>query len=310
MAQFSLIWATSDTPTGDQVTDYTQAHAADMFKILAGASAPEGVIPNMGNSNPTDLQELVASVPGLNTVRIGTGRAVVDGRGYYNSSPVDINIPSAAGAGNTRIERIVLRAGSAAYDVAIAKALIAAVDGAPPSPPALTQNPGVNYELPLWQVTVDTAGNVSITLDERVWSAPTRLADGAVATTAKLADNIVTSAKVGTEVPQFLRRQGGSAGDWNVAGSTGMTPGMVRMQTGTREFTPASNPDSGTISVTFPLAFSAKPQIFFGRENPNPFPVQIGAVSVTTTGFMISWIASSVSAAGTEKVHWMALGPE
>lgn len=188
MAELSGFWTTEDTtPVGHQVASYTDVIASTAWRIIAACAGHQGVAPGF-------LNELVGSVQGANTVRIGTGAALVDGQWYINDSPQDINIPSAVGAGNTRIDRLVVRITWANYEAALTR--IAGVDAASPTAPALVQNSGVVYDLPLYQVLVDTSGTVTLT-DERLIAqvGTSGIKDNAV-TNGKLDDDAVTPAKL------------------------------------------------------------------------------------------------------------------
>ncbi|HMN11825.1 MAG TPA: hypothetical protein PKD55_05815 [Bellilinea sp.] len=158
MAQFSGEWTTTGSPSGDQVSGYTQAHLRIRNRILA-ACAGEGVAPGVDN-------ELAGSIINASTVQIGTGGGVVDGAWYSNDSPVNNPISAVVGGG-TRTDRIVLRnGGPSAFDVSIA--VLPGTVGA--GAPALTQNRGGVWEDPLWQVTVTSSGVTAIK-DERKFAA-------------------------------------------------------------------------------------------------------------------------------------------
>lgn len=159
MSEISGLWTTGGA-TGDQQASYTQADDATIKKILAACSAFEGVAPGF-------LNELECTENGANTVAVDTGGAVVDGKYYLNDASVDINIPSASGGGNTRIDRIVLRADWAGFSVSIHR--IAGTDAATPSAPAITQTSETTYDIKLCQVLVTTGGVVTVT-NERVWA--------------------------------------------------------------------------------------------------------------------------------------------
>ncbi len=193
---------------GDGAVSYTQANLSTIAAILAACGAFEGVAPGY-------LNELAPTANGANTVAVNTGGGLVDGKPYHNTASVDVNVPSAVGAGNTRIDRIVLRASWAAQTVRITR--IAGTDAAEPTAPALTQTSGTTYDISLCTVLVDTAGVVTAT-DARTMAAvgttgiatgavtaaklavnsvgTTRIIDGEV-TTAKLQNSSVTSAKIG-----------------------------------------------------------------------------------------------------------------
>jgi hypothetical protein len=160
MAQTSGFWTTTGTATGHQVASYTQANLSTAMQIIAACSGSEGVANEY-------LNELAGTVTGANTVAINTGAAMVDGKWYTNSASVDVNIPDAVGVGNTRIDRIVLRADWAGFDVEITR--IAGTDAATPTAPAVTTTSGTTYDIMLYQALVNTSGTVTIT-DEREWA--------------------------------------------------------------------------------------------------------------------------------------------
>jgi len=180
MTEKSLFWTTGGA--GDGASTYTRSDWGKAFKIVASCRASEGVAPNFSN-------ECVGSVPGTNTARIGTGAALVDGKPYENSAPVDVTIPSAVGGGNARIDRIVLRANWTAQTVRITR--IAGTDAVSPTAPAVTQTSETTYDIMLYQALVTTAGVVTLT-NERVMA---DLAAGDV-TSTMIADNAVITAKI------------------------------------------------------------------------------------------------------------------
>lgn len=160
MTEFSYWWTTSGTPAGDQVASYTQVHLARIAAVLAACSGFEGIAPGY-------LDELAGTVAGANTVEIATGGAVVDGKVYDSDAAVNVNIPSASGGGNTRIDRIVLRVSWAGFTARLTR--IAGTDAASPTAPAITQTSGTTYDILLYQALVNTSGTVTLT-DERVWA--------------------------------------------------------------------------------------------------------------------------------------------
>lgn len=330
MTQLSGFWTTSGTPTGHQQASYTQAHWSSAAKLFAACNNFEGIAPNY-------LNKLAGTVTGANTVQIDTGGGLVDGKWYYNDAAASVNIPSASGAGNTRIDRIVLRASWAGFAVTITR--IAGVDATTPTAPAITQTSGTTYDIMLYQALVNTSGTVTLT-DERVFSPPLldgtsltstsgvisikdlgvstakiaanavaagKLADGSVDTTARLANDIVDDTKVGNRVPQFYRRQGGSATDWSTQGTTTQTPTTVRMQAGVKRWTGASA-TSGNMIVTFPTAFS-NPPIVFPKESGS-----VGAWSapsaITATQFQLNWATQTGDNRTQIDFNWFAVGPE
>jgi len=183
-------WTTDAvSPVGDQVSEYNQALEKISNAILAGCSNFEGIAPGF-------LNALEGTVTGSETVQINTGGAVVDGLWFHCSAAESVTI-TAATAGNTRIDRIVLRADWASFEVTIHR--IAGTDSGSPTVPAITQTAGTTYDITLYQALVDSGGTVTLT-DERVWAVPQvdgstietsagalRVKDGGV-TNAKLAD--------------------------------------------------------------------------------------------------------------------------
>ena len=98
--------------------------------------------------------------------------------------------------------------------------------------------------------------------------------------TSQLAADSVDDTIVGNRVPQIYRRQGGSASDWSIAGTTSYTPAMVRMQAGTFSVPASSSPTA----VTFPVAFSAPPVVIASGQGDTNI-VTISAI--TASGFSI-----------------------
>lgn len=196
MTETSGFYTTSATPSGHQVSSYTQVIAAKAWAILASCNGKEGVAPGY-------LNELVGSVPAANTARIGTGGAIVDGQWYENGAAVDVTIPSAVGGGNTRIDRIVLRITWASFQCVITR--IAGTDAGSPVPPAITQTPGTVYDIMLYQALVNTSGTVTLT-DERVWGLPQT--DESTLTSAagnlKIKDEGVTPTQIANRTRKFI----------------------------------------------------------------------------------------------------------
>ena len=150
MAEFSGLWSTG-MGSGDSQASYTQLQDSLRAQVIAACNGFEGVGPGYLNS-------LAGTVTGANAVQIDTGGALVDGKYYNNSAAVSVNIPSAVGGGNTRIDRIVLRASWASYTVRIYR--IAGTDAVSPTAPAIVQTSGTTYDIKLYQALVNTSGTV------------------------------------------------------------------------------------------------------------------------------------------------------
>ena len=127
-------------------------------------------------------------------------------------------------------------------------------------------------------------------------------------TTAKLAADAVDDTKAGDRVPQFYRRQGGSATIWSTQGATTYTPGAVRMQGGVIRWS-GSSTDSGSMSVTFPTAFSYAPLVIASAQNTT-LSVTVVVSSIATTGFTAYWRDTEAANHTTVDAGWLAIGPE
>jgi hypothetical protein len=311
MAEKSYFWTTGGA--GDGSSTYSTADWSAALAVVAACSGLEGVAPSF-------LNELAGTVTGANTVAINTGGGMVDGKPYRSTASENVTIPSAVGGGNTRIDRIVLRASWAAQTVRITR--IAGTNAASPTAPAITQTSGTTYDIPLYRALVNTSGTVTLT-DERTWAivatddstlennaGTLRIKDAGVTTAkildanvtlAKLAANSVDDTKVGDRVPQFYRRQGGSASSWASAGTTTYTPGAVRMQAGIVTIT-------GTGTITYPVAFSQPPIVILSSSQAfilgNSIP---GATNVQA----FVWEADGTTpATAPTTIAWLAIGPE
>jgi hypothetical protein len=322
MAEDSFLWTTGGA--GDGSATYTRSDWSKIIKVLAAMGGK-----GLGIANGL-LNELSGSVTGANTVQIDTGAAVVDGKPYLNDAAVNVNIPSAVGGGNTRIDRIVLRANWTAQTVRITR--IAGTDAASPTPPAITQTSETTYDLLLYQALVNTSGTVTLT-DERSFAQVTSkgLEDGSITnaklgsqavdtsklgtnsvtgikilastiTGDKLADNAVDDTKAGDRVPQLYRRQGGSATNWTTQGSTTYTPGAVRMQVGSAITAGPITP--GSVTITFPVAFSQPPVVIVVVWDDANGNATWSVASITASGCVI------YTTPHTRKVFWLAIGPE
>jgi hypothetical protein len=118
--------------------------------------------------------------------------------------------------------------------------------------------------------------------------------DGAPIPTAGIADDAVDDTKVGNRVPQFYRRQGGSATDWAAGGTNNYEPTTVRMQSGAIESL------GGPKTIVFPTAFSNNPIVI---ANTSAVPVFVSSISPSQVTFGTE-LSKSVT------IYWLAIGPE
>lgn len=214
MAEVSFLWQTNGTGDGTD-TGYTQTQ---MFEWLRSFLTPSAT--NLGGVAP-DYQNKLAVSGTSSPVSVATGAALVYGIPYVNTAAVNVAIPTPSGA--TRIDRIVLRADYTAQTVRITR--IAGTEGG--AGPSLTQSAGTTWDIPLAQVSITTAGVVTVT-DQREWLS--LVGDGAV-TTAKLAADAVTGAKIaddtiGTEHYIFASVDSNAIGGFAV-GTGHINPGAV-----------------------------------------------------------------------------------
>ncbi len=151
MAENSLFWA--GTATGDAGPYSDDAFSDFVRKTFLQDRTLQGPIQGY-------LGQL-AVTGSTSPVSVATGAALVDGKFYENTASLSVAVPSPVSA--TRIDRIVLRKSFAAQTVRVAR--IAGSEGSG-TPPAITQTDGTTWDVKLAQVSITTAGIVTIT-DER-----------------------------------------------------------------------------------------------------------------------------------------------
>lgn len=153
MAETSYLWNTNGTGDGKS-GGYNQADWGIIAKILGACVGYEGVAPGYRS-------ELLPAANGANTVSVAAGGALVDGKPYDSSASVNVNIPSAQGAGNTRYDRITLRATWSSQTVRIFR--VEGLDAGSPTIPAPATSVGSLYDVTLATVLVNTSGAVTVT---------------------------------------------------------------------------------------------------------------------------------------------------
>ena len=150
MSESSRPW--SGIVTGDS-GPYSDDQWSDIFAtFLAHIVASQGVWEGQ-------LNELVAS-GAVTPVAINTGPALVDGVWYESDASEDVAIPSPAV--NPRVDRIVLRKDWALQTVRLTRLAGAESALQVPPAPALVQNDGVTWDLPLWQIHITVAGVITL----------------------------------------------------------------------------------------------------------------------------------------------------
>ncbi len=137
---------------------YSDDQWTDIWERFLGAlaDADTGVLSNVTN----ELEATGVATP----IAVDTGVAMVDGTFYINT--VSVNVVIATPIVLTRIDRIVLRKSWAAQTVRIT--LIAGAEGG--AAPALVQNDGVTWDMPLFQASITIGGVITLTDErERLW---------------------------------------------------------------------------------------------------------------------------------------------
>ena len=179
--QNSWLWSTSSSGDGS-ASGYTQSDWSKILKVVGSCHGLEGV----GDY----LNEYSAS-HAFETVLVDTGGALVDGKPHECTTAGSVAVTSAVGAGNTRIDRIALRAnwagGASPNTVRIVN--IPGIDAAIPTAPSLTTTSETTYDIALWQALVNESGIIALT-DERNY------AD--ITSSCAIAASMITADKIGT----------------------------------------------------------------------------------------------------------------
>jgi hypothetical protein len=182
MAEVSYFW--DGAVTGDATqAPYNDDEYSDVIRdILTQDRTVQGVLRSSLSGYSGNL---AVTNPSGYTVRIASGIALVDGKLYRNSA----NIDETASTGG-RYYRAVLTKDFTAYTVR------ADLLGPSTTVPSLTQNDGVQWDIPL--ATIYNNGSSLEITDERVFIPRIftgNIEDDAV-TTAKIEDGSITSAKI------------------------------------------------------------------------------------------------------------------
>jgi len=152
MAESSIMWTTGGA--GDGTNPYTMAQVISWLDRTLGSGI------HLGYTNECEPTEAAPNV------QVDSGAATIHGFPYENTAALNVNIPN-AGAGDERIDRIVLRASWAAQTVRVTN--ITGVEAPAPVAPAITQNDGVIWDEYICQARVTDAGAITVT-DERTYS--------------------------------------------------------------------------------------------------------------------------------------------
>jgi len=331
--QDSFLWSTSSSGDGS-ASGYTQSDWTKILQIVGSCHGKEGV---------ADYANHYSASEELETVIIDTGGALVDGKPHECTTAGSVTVVAAAGGGNTRIDRILLRASWNADDASPATVRIvnlAGTDAGTPSAPALTTTSGSTYEIALWQALVNTAGSIALT-DERDYGAiTTACALGAnVITLDKMANNSIDSdqyvdasidlAHMSASSVDSAQYVDGSIDTTHLANDAvddtkvgNRVPQLYRRQgssacawdtAGSTNYTPTSvRMQVGVITVTntesleFPVVFSNVPIVLVTPQTIASSPYQAEVTAISACGI-------SLAAAPPDEavdVGWCAIGPE
>lgn len=156
LAETSRPWG--GTTVGDATVAPYDADT-EWAAILRSLAAAGAITTDLSGVFRDELNEL-AVTSGAGQVSVNTGRALVHGTWYENGASV--NVAVATPGASTRIDRVVLRKDWVAQTVRIT--LIAGVEGG--AAPALVQSIGSEWDMPLYQVSITTGGDITLT-DER-----------------------------------------------------------------------------------------------------------------------------------------------
>ena len=334
MTQKSLFWFTDGFTgaTGDGGAPYTQDEFANRNLYSLG----EGVVSkDIGGASTTDLAtngNLEVSgnpFPPLGTFSLLVQSGVAILRGFAYESTALETLSEAIPSIDTTGGRVVLQAD---YSAATVRLLLKTSADGVATLPALTQTAGVVWEFDLATFTVDTGGTVTLT-DARVFaSTPLALVDGVTLDrladnkiqiadggvgTAKIADDSVTFEKAGTGLPYLRNRQGGSATDWRVGGTSNYLVGNVVTQAGVVfGIIPDGENTVAIPAITFPVAFSQNPIVFTTVRSVNSglcAVVDTPALSSATTITLQVRTTDGENVAGGDTelyIHWLAIGTE
>ena len=228
---------------------------------------------------------------------------------------VDLKAENTSNTANSSARLIASVAGGSAadpvtlYDVAGAANWVTGIDNSDSDKFKISSGAalGTNDRL-----TIDASGDVTMGGTVTVGAlggtgvvGATQLASNAV-TTAKVADDSITSAKAGDMLPALLGRQGGSASAWLTSGTNNYTSSITpRIQFGSVAVSLSASP-TGSTNVTFPVAFSAPPIIFFQSLDNY---IASGAPSASAVSVALRYVPGT-NLTTSVGVSWLAIGPE
>lgn len=154
MTERSRPW--DGTTTGD-ATDAPYDAGTEWAELLRAGVFGADLATDKGGvlMGATGFGDYAASTPSANTTRVASGLGWVQGTWHRSDANVDVAIPTPSVS--TRVDRIVLRKSWAGQTVRITR--IAGTEGS--GAPAMSQSFGVTWDVPLWNVSITTAGTIT-----------------------------------------------------------------------------------------------------------------------------------------------------
>lgn len=305
---------------------YSADQWAELYKVLftSDEETVQGVLPYVLNS-------LAVTNPSGSNIQVNTGWGICNGHLLKNDVAVTFTPPNPSA--NPRIDVVVLVQNNTAVarTAGIASgnnlvfptsltdynglsslppytcrlAILRGSEAASPTVPTLDVDTATLFMVPLAQYQISTGGTISALTDRRDYAQKV----GAL----QIRDDSVDDTKAGDRVPQFYRRQGGSATNWATAGTTTQTPGAVRMLMGQADFGSINPGVSATVSITFPTAFSNVPLVIgtaMRTAGAGTEPIVVFTGLITASGFTLYAHNAGASLSGIVYVSWLAIGPE
>jgi len=147
MPETSYLWdnpGTGDSPGAGYGNDLL---AQVIHRMLFNGTLDQGVLLGWGS-------DLECTVGGVDTVTVLPGAAFTYGVWYENTANQNVDVNAFRG-GNCQI---IVRASWGAVQTSRLTAIAVA---------AMVKNPGVTYDIPLWEVSVNAAGVVALVTDDR-----------------------------------------------------------------------------------------------------------------------------------------------
>jgi hypothetical protein len=124
----------------------------------------------------------------------------------------------------------------------------------------------------------------------------TKIADDSI-NSEHYVDGSIDQEHLSVGASKVTNRQGGSATNWNTVGTTNYAAASARIQCGVIL-------TSGTITVTFPVAFSQVPVVFL----TSGFHNQIASVDAVTASGFTGVLEFSGDSPSDKNVNWLAIG--